>query len=79
MQQRIPIEASQFHCPSCNGAERLEYLIQRIAEGDKGFEFEVLIQCKKCSKKRSLKKFLKSVMDIVKFEIKPTGIEIKKG
>ena len=79
MQQRIPIETSEFHCPTCSEIETLEYLIQRIAKGPDGFEFEVLIQCNRCSKKRSLKKLLKSLMDVVKLEIKPTGIVLKKG
>jgi DNA-directed RNA polymerase subunit M/transcription elongation factor TFIIS len=77
--QRIPIETSEFHCPSCNERETLEYLLQRIAEGPQGFEFEVVIQCKRCSKKRSMKKLLKSLMEVVKLEIKPTGITLKKG
>ena len=65
LQKHIPIETSAFHCPSCNEIETLEYILQKIAEGSAGFEFEVRIQCNRCSKKRSLKKLLKSLFEML--------------
>ncbi len=79
----IPILASSFECPSCHHVDTLHYTINAITKskevGHDHFDFEVEIKCSKCSKKRSFKKALKALLDIIKIEIKPTGIEVKKG
>lgn len=81
IKKQIPVLAASFECPSCHHADTLTYIINNIVRDHEQnhFDFEVEIKCSKCSKKRSFKKALKAILDIIKIEIKPTGIEVKKG
>lgn len=75
----IPIECSPFPCPKCSELQNLKYELTSITTEKETFEFEVIIECSKCRKKNSLSKVLKKIIDIIKLEVSPTGITIKKS
>ena len=76
----IPILCEPFNCPQCGKSETLHYKVNNITIDDKhSFEFEVEIECKICSKKRSLKKAVKELFGIIKLEVSPTGISVKNA
>jgi hypothetical protein len=75
----IPIQTAPFPCPTCGELQDFEYKVQSIEADRESFQFEVSIVCGKCSKKRSLKKILKKLFEIIKVEVKPTGITIKNS
>jgi len=75
----VPILCEQFDCPKCGKAEKLHYKVNSITTEENQFEFEVEIECQGCSKKRSLKKILKSILEIIKLEVGPTGITVKNA
>jgi uncharacterized protein YbaR (Trm112 family) len=75
----IPIQCEPFACPGCKGFEDLQYNIIRIDAKQFTFEFTVEIGCKKCKRKRTLKKLIERLLQVAKIEISPTGISIKKN
>jgi hypothetical protein len=75
----IPIQCAAFPCTTCGQTQNLKYEIRSIEANKSAFEFEVSIICGKCSKKRSIKKMLKKLLEIIKIEVKPTGITIKNA
>jgi hypothetical protein len=75
----VPILCESFTCPNCGKSETLHYRINSIEADKEAFEFEVVIECKTCSKKRSLKKMIKGLLEIVKLEVGPLGISVKKA
>jgi hypothetical protein len=79
MMKSIPIQTAPFPCSTCGDIQNFEYKVQGIETDRESFQFEVSIVCHKCSKKQSLKKILKKLFEIVKVEVKPTGITIKNS
>ena len=78
--REIPIQCASFPCPVCGVAQDFEYKVQSIeAEKRESFQFIVSIICGKCSKRKTFKKVLKKLLEIVKIEVKSTGITIKNA
>ena len=75
----IPIHCAPFRCPKCGEDEHLKYALKSLTTDKQMFEFEVQIQCNKCHNKRSLSTLLRKVLEVVKLEVGPTGITIKKS
>lgn len=75
----VPVLCEPFNCPKCGQSENLKYKVNSITTEKDSFEFEVEIECETCSNKRSIKKMLKSLFDILKIEVGPSGIIVKKG
>lgn len=74
----IPIQCASFPCPNCNEQQNFNYKIRSIITKENSFEFEAEIECSKCKKKKSFKKILTKILDVVNIEIQPTGITVKK-
>jgi hypothetical protein len=80
IRQEIPILASEFRCPTCDKLEKLDYRISRVSETKDhgaGYEFEVEITCKDCSRKRTLRNFTQSLSGATKVEVTPGGVGFK--
>jgi hypothetical protein len=75
----IPIQCAPFPCPKCHELQNLRYELTSVTTEKEEFEFEVVIECAKCQKKRSLSKALRKIFEIIKVEVGPTGISIKKS
>ncbi len=75
----IPIQCAEFPCPKCGESQNLHPKIRNIKTDLQTFEFEVEIECKKCKKKKSLTNLIQRLFEIVKIEVKPTGISIKQS
>ncbi len=75
----IPIECHSYHCPKCGQSDSLEYKVQKIEASGNDFLFEAQINCKKCGKKSFFHSVLKNILDLVKIELSPAGITIKKN
>lgn len=75
----IPIECASFPCPKCHQLQNLEFKVHHIQVEKDYFEFEAEISCKKCGNKKSLKKALKKVMDVLKITVGPNGVTVSKA
>lgn len=74
----VPICCSSIACPKCHKTEKLSYRIHRIDTAFHQFEFEVEIRCERCKKKRTLKRLIDSLLDVVKIKVSPTGVTVEK-
>ena len=79
IEHTIPIQCAPFPCPKCGELQNLHYKIRSIITDEESFEFEVEIECEKCKKKKSFTKGLKKVLEVIKIEVKPTGITVRKA
>jgi predicted Zn finger-like uncharacterized protein len=80
LRYQIPIIASEFRCPACDKLEDLDYSISKITQKDTekdGYEFEVRISCKTCTKKSTIRQFTKSLNDVPKVEVTSEGVGFK--
>lgn len=78
LRKEIPIVASEFKCPICQGSEHLEYRISSITKDvkrDYEYEFEAVIFCKRCTRKRTLRAFANSLSEVSKIKVAPGGID----
>ena len=75
----ISIQCEPFQCPRCGEREHLEYSVQKINAEDASFEFVAEIRCAKCRNKKSLKKVVKQILEVLKIEIGPSGITVKNA
>ena len=84
--QSIPIEAAPFTCPQCGERKHLKYNVTTTCD-DEGpappeqqrcFSFAMNIECTRCTRKRSIVTVVASSPDVIKIEIKPTGIVVQK-
>lgn len=75
----IPIQCAPFPCPKCDELQNLSYNIRNIKTFEDSFEFEIEIECNKCKKKKSLTKLLKKALEVIRIEVKPTGITIRNA
>jgi hypothetical protein len=75
----IPIHCESFSCPGCGKSGDIKYKVNSIKTEIDSFKFEASLICKKCSQKKTFRKTLKKFLEIIKIEIKPTGITLKKS
>jgi hypothetical protein len=74
----IPIHCSTFTCPKCKAAEHLSFKVARIDAALHEFNFEVDIECARCNRRNSIKAAIKSVLDIGKIKVGPSGVTLEK-
>jgi hypothetical protein len=74
----IPIHCHTFTCPKCGEKEHLSYKVNQIHTELQTFEFEAEIRCEACSNKRSIKKTIQRILDVVKIEVGLKGISVTK-
>jgi hypothetical protein len=79
LKHQVPIICASFDCPQCGKSEELSYKVKNITADEHSFEFEVEIECKVCKKKKSLTKTISQILSILKIEVNPTGISVKKA
>ncbi|MEZ5581457.1 MAG: hypothetical protein R3F37_00490 [Candidatus Competibacteraceae bacterium] len=75
----LPIECENFACPKCGSTEEMDFKVSKIERKDAGFDFEASLICKACKRKNIFSKFIAKLFDLIKIEIGPTGITLKKG
>ncbi len=74
----IPIHCHTFTCPKCGKKEHLSYKVNKIHTELQSFEFEAEIKCEACSNKRSIKKTIQRILDVIKIEVGLKGISVTK-
>jgi hypothetical protein len=83
VRREIELAASTFRCSKCGHDDTLEYEIENVAPRTNdlkdGFTFDVSVTCGHCKRKKSFKKILKSVLDVIKIKVGPDGVEIGKA
>jgi C4-type Zn-finger protein len=77
----IPIQCAGIPCPNCGKLQNLHYKIHDIKTSKYSFKFEAKIECKKCDMKKSFTKVLGKISEIIRIDVKPTGITatLKEG
>jgi len=83
VRHEIELAASTFQCPKCKRVDSLEYEIDHVTKdngkGKTGFSFSVIVNFSQCKNRKSIKKIIKSIFDVVKIKIGPDGVEIEKS
>lgn len=77
--RRIPIEFPEITCPVCDQTGHLKYKVQGIRKTPEGFEFIVILKCSACESRKSFKKVLSGLLNMISIDIGLTGISIKKA
>lgn len=75
----LPIECKQFTCPKCGDNKDMDFKVSKIERKDTGFDFEASVTCKTCNNINRFSKFIAKLFDLIKIEIGPSGVILKKG
>jgi ribosomal protein S27E len=75
--QLITVELEGLYCRQCDGQDFL-LDIERLQQADKGFEFSVFLDCKRCAKRFTFFKRTKRAVRSVKcLKLSLTGVEFE--
>lgn len=75
VEHEVPIQCAGLTCPKCGLKENLSYGIRELDNEE--LTFTVVIECRKCSRKKTISKVLSKLLSLVKISVGPVGISAK--
>ena len=75
----IPIHCASLPCPRCGDHQELDVDVKRVEVNSEAVEFEAILRCRRCAKRKSVRKVINSILGAVKIKVGPDGISVESG